>query len=163
VPLLLDTSVVVAAERSTVDLAVHTAGRNDPVFLSVVSASELLHGVHRADSAERRALRSAFVERVLATIPVLEIDLGVARTHARLWADLAPRGALIGGHDLWIAASAITAGCAIATTNPDVYRRVPGLTVESWAPAPQARTPEGAAIDRPRPRRRNAPPSDRSS
>jgi len=38
-------------------------------FLSVTTASELLHGVHRATTASVRARRSAFVERVLERFP----------------------------------------------------------------------------------------------
>lgn len=130
--LLLDTSVVIAAERRQLDVAHHTRGRSDPVFLSVISASELLHGVHRANTEERRARRTSFVERVLATLPILDVTLGTARVHARLWADLAARGALVSPHDLWIAASALAAGCALVTANPDEFRRVPGLVIESW-------------------------------
>jgi tRNA(fMet)-specific endonuclease VapC len=133
-PILLDTSVVIAVERRQMDLDTHVRGRTDPVFLSVISASELLHGVHRADTEDRRAHREAFVERVLATLPLLDVTLGTARAHARLWATLAARGALVGAHDLWIAASALAAGCVLATTNADEFRRIPGLAVEGWVP-----------------------------
>jgi predicted nucleic acid-binding protein len=47
--ILLDSSIIIAAERRTIELAAVTAGRLDLTHLSVITASELLHGVHRAD------------------------------------------------------------------------------------------------------------------
>jgi predicted nucleic acid-binding protein len=45
---LLDSSVLIHFERSGEDLATYVEGREEEeIFLSVISASELLHGVHR--------------------------------------------------------------------------------------------------------------------
>ncbi|MBV9818664.1 MAG: hypothetical protein JOZ07_09975 [Solirubrobacterales bacterium] len=57
----------------------------------------------------------------------------MARAHADLWAHLVDRGQLIGAHDLWIAATAIAHGFAVATGNADDLQRVPGLLVISPA------------------------------
>jgi predicted nucleic acid-binding protein len=38
-------------------------------------------------------------------------------------------GNLIGAHDLWIAATAVTLGMSVATANASDFERVPGLTV----------------------------------
>jgi predicted nucleic acid-binding protein len=100
------------------------------MYLSVVSASELLHGVHRASTAEIRARRSAFVEGILAELPILPVDVLVARTHARLWADLAQAGTPVGAHDLWIAATATARDLTLVTGNARDFERVPGLTLE---------------------------------
>lgn len=133
--LLIDTSVLIDHERGRLDLDHVVHGREDEdVFLSVVTASELLHGVHRAEDRSIRARRSAFVEAVLAEFPVLPIDLLAARTHAQLWADLATAGQSIGAHDLWLAAVCIGRGLTLATGNERDFARVPGLEVEVWAP-----------------------------
>lgn len=129
---LLDSSVIIAAERQQIDLGAKTAGRLDLSFLSAVTASELLHGVHRATTAQRQIQRATFVERVLEAFPVLEVDLSVARTHAKLWADLEGAGTRIGPHDLWIAATALANSLAIATHNVEEFTRVPGLLIEAW-------------------------------
>lgn len=42
---------------------------------------------------------------------------------------MSARGGLIGAHDLWIAATALTHGLSVATGNADEFRRVPGLHV----------------------------------
>jgi predicted nucleic acid-binding protein len=77
------------------------------VALSAVTASELLHGLYRARTAAQRHRRQAFVEGLLAQLPVIPFDLTVARVHASLWADLSQRGVVIGERDLMIGATAI--------------------------------------------------------
>jgi len=130
---LIDTSIFIAWERQLLDSSaiVTRAGAQD-VALSAVTASELLHGVHRADSAQRRGKRESFVETILSAIAVLPIDLAAARTHAQIWADLAAHGAIIGAHDLLIAATAVTHDLVIATRNERDFRRVEGARVEIW-------------------------------
>ena len=49
--MILDTSLLIAAERGDWDMAAFIRGREEEPFgLSVISVSELLYGVHRADS-----------------------------------------------------------------------------------------------------------------
>lgn len=133
---LIDASILIEAERGRLDLAAHvTHHAEEEAFLSVVTASELLHGVHRAHRPDQRARRSAFVEGVLERFPLLEIDLATARAHARLWADLSVAGRLIGPNDLWLAAACIAHGLTIVTGNAREFGRVPGLKVEAWADA----------------------------
>jgi tRNA(fMet)-specific endonuclease VapC len=96
--------------------------------ISVITVSELLHGVHRARGA-RRARRRAFVEHVLSGLEPLPITEPVARVHAEVWAGLSRRGAVIGAHDLWIAATALAHGLALATRNARDFARVRGLRV----------------------------------
>ena len=101
-------------------------------MLSVITASELLHGVHRATDEATRRRRAAFVEGVLASLPILPIDLETARAHAQLSAQLATAGNLIGAHDLWLAAVCFARGLSIATANAREFGRVEGLRVEDW-------------------------------
>lgn len=130
---LIDSNVLIDAERGLVDLAAKVRGREgEEFFISVVTASELLHGVWRAKDAKIRARRSAFVEGVLEHFPVLPVELAVARTHAQLWAELDAKGAPIGAHDLWLAASCVALGHALITRNAREFKRVPGLKVEAW-------------------------------
>lgn len=98
--------------------------------ISVVTVSELLHGVHRATGA-RRARRRAFVEHVLAGFEPLPITETVARVHAEAWADLSRRGQAVGAHDLWIAATALAHGYGVVTDNREDFGRVRGLRVLS--------------------------------
>jgi tRNA(fMet)-specific endonuclease VapC len=134
VAVLIDTSILIAYERGQLDVAARVANReNEEVFLSVISASELLHGTHRAVDPAVRARRMAFVEAVLARFPVLDIDLETARAHAALWSNLAQHGEMIGVHDSWIAATCIARDLTLVTANIREFNRVPGLRIENWA------------------------------
>lgn len=130
---LIDTSILIAYERRRLDLKRHLAQRQqEAFFLSVVTASELLHGVYRAAQSDVRAKRSAFVEALLERFPLLPIDLATARLHAHVWAELASAGNLIGPNDLWLAATCLAHGLTIVTANVREFARVPGLEIEVW-------------------------------
>jgi predicted nucleic acid-binding protein len=65
VAVLIDASILIEAERGRLELESHVRQRQDEeFFLSVITASELLHGVHRAVQAEVRTKRAAFVEGI---------------------------------------------------------------------------------------------------
>lgn len=132
---LIDSSIMIAYERGQLDLPAQVATREaEEIYLSVISASELLHGVQRATDPAVRARRLAFVEATLARLPALEIDLNVARAHAALWSNLAQQGAIIGVHDSWIAATCIALNLTLVTANVREFNCVPGLRVENWGP-----------------------------
>ena len=127
---LIDSSVLIAAERGEIDLEVLEARyAEEEVAISAVTASELLHGVHRAGTAARRHRRQAFVEGLLAQLPVIAFDLTAARVHASLWAELAQRGVAVGERDLMIGATAIAGNYAVATRDKRSFPEVPGLSV----------------------------------
>jgi tRNA(fMet)-specific endonuclease VapC len=131
---LIDASVLIGFERSGEGIGGRITGREDEeFFVSVVTASELLHGVHRASSEGVRVRRSAFVEAILERFPILAIDVATARAHARAWAALTAAGKPIGAHDLWIAASCLAHGHSLVTLNVREFERVPGLRVEDWS------------------------------
>ena len=132
--ILIDSSVLIRFERAGINLQPYVEERKEEqAFVSVISASELLHGVYRAKSRNVRARRLAFVEGILEALPVLGIDLATARSHSRLWADLARDGRMIGVHDSWLAATCLAHGLRLATYNLREFKRVPGLEVEEWA------------------------------
>lgn len=131
--LLLDASILIENERDRLDLEGRIRGRRGGYFVSVITASELLQGLHRARDAGTRSRRAAWVEAVLTRFPLLPVDLAGARAHARLWADLAAEGRLIGPNDLWLAATALSRGLVLVTANRREFERVPGLVVEDWS------------------------------
>lgn len=128
---LIDSSVLIAAERGDLDLVAFRARlAGEDVAISSVTASELLHGVHRARTPEQRHRRQAFVEGLLAQLPVVAFDLTVARVHASLWAGLAQRGAAVGERDLMIGATAIAKNYSVATRDERSFGKIPGLKVQ---------------------------------
>jgi tRNA(fMet)-specific endonuclease VapC len=130
---LIDSSILIAAERGSLDLEQLLRESGDiELAISAVTASELLHGVHRATKKDPSARREAFVERLLELWPVLAFDLTAARMHTRLWARLAEKGVSIGAHDLMIAATALANGLALATRDKRSFQKIPGLKVLYW-------------------------------
>lgn len=128
---ILDTTVLIAWERKQADLNTFMqAHRGESFGLTVITAAELLHGVHRAETAARRLRRAAFVERALALFPLYDFDLAAARVYAELWARVQRRGAVVSTHDLMIGATALARGSSVATLNPRDYRRIDGLSLE---------------------------------
>jgi tRNA(fMet)-specific endonuclease VapC len=132
--ILIDSSVLIHAERMGIDYSTRVKGReNEESFVSVITASELLHGVHRAVDPKIRSRRLAFVEGILSALPVLPIDVATARSHAQLWAELSRQGLMIGVHDAWLASACLAHGLRMATLNLRAFERVPGLEIERWS------------------------------
>jgi tRNA(fMet)-specific endonuclease VapC len=131
---LIDASILIEVERGRLHLEPYVARHEDEdTFLSVITASELLHGVHRATRSDIRAKRSAFVEGILERFALLPVDLAAARAHARLLAELRQAGTMVGPHDLWLAATCIAHGLTMVTANAREFERVAGLDVEVWS------------------------------
>jgi tRNA(fMet)-specific endonuclease VapC len=126
VAVLIDTDLLVDQERGVRSASIEQLLGDEDRAISVITVSELLHGVHRA-SGDIRARRSAFVEHLLAGLRAIPITEPVARVHAEIWAQLTDRGQVIGAHDLWIAATAVAHGLGVATRNAGEFERVPGL------------------------------------
>ena len=130
---VIDSSVLIAVERDQLDLrTVLGAYGSSAVGMASISASELLHGVQRAETPARRALREGFAERLIGSLLVLPFDLTVARVHARVWAELAAKGITVGAHDLIIAATALANGGTVATRDERSFPKIPGLPVLRW-------------------------------
>jgi len=123
VGLILDSSVAIAAERrgDTVQVflqrVIDTTG-NQEAALSAVGVVELVHGIHRADTAERRARREAFVEDLLSAVAIYPLTTEVAKLAGKLDAEQQRRGIVIPIADLLIGATAVSLGYSILTVNP---------------------------------------------
>jgi tRNA(fMet)-specific endonuclease VapC len=129
---LVDSSVLIAIERRGDDFDALAAAlpRRQPMALASITAAELLAGVHHADSADRYLRRSAFVEMVIESVPVISYDLLAARVHADVGHELQRAGQRIGEHDLIIGATALAHGFRVLTENLRDFERISGLEVE---------------------------------
>jgi len=131
--LMLDTNVFIHFERSGNTIDFSKWEKYGDVYISAITSSELLVGVHYAKTEAQKNRRSAFVESILAKIPILSFETEEARVHAGLFATLAKQGKMIGAHDLIIAATAIVHSCAVLTENTKEFERVAGLETISFA------------------------------
>ena len=129
--LIIDTGVLIRLERkpAAVDFSTYKRAYGEG-FISAATCSELLVGVHLANTEQRRARRSAFVEAIFKLFRPLPFDLEVARVHAHLVSALG-RGVTLGALDLIIGATAIRHGFPVLTTNAADFRRMPGCAVEA--------------------------------
>ena len=129
--IIFDTSAIIGIERGHESLDALIAGRaEEPFGISVITAAELLHGVERADTEERKIRRQDFVEKVIEFFPVFPFDLMVGRIYARIWVAIARKGWTVGAHDLIIAATAISLDYTVATANIRDFENIPGIKME---------------------------------
>lgn len=129
---ILDTSVLIEAERRKAEIDKLTEDREEEIFgISVITVAELLHGLHRADSTKRRLKRSAYVEKIIELFPIYAFETSIARIYAELWSDLSKKGIQIGAHDLIIGSTALALGFSVATYNLRHFKRIEGLKIET--------------------------------
>jgi predicted nucleic acid-binding protein len=130
---LIDTSVIIAIQRGQLDPQhLRDTDDDEPIAISAMTASELLHGVHGLTSAVARTRAERFIEHLIDSIPVIAFDLEVARVHARLDAELSAQGASVGDADLIIAATAVWLDYRVATRDLRSFPRIDGLEVIKW-------------------------------
>ena len=111
---LLDTSVFIAREHGR-----RLGELPDEVAVSVVTLSELRHGVLVADEASVRALRLDTLEAARRIGAPLAIDETVGNELARLRVALRSDGRAMKVMDAWIAATAMAHRAAVCTQDGD--------------------------------------------
>lgn len=97
--------------------------------MSVVTIVELIHGVQRARTEERRQRRQAFVDELIRDVPVHPVTLEVAKLAGRIEGDQAALGVTIAFEDLLIAATALHLDFGVVTGNVRHFEHIPGLKV----------------------------------
>ena len=128
--LILDSSILIADERSRFNLSVWLRARPpEPVALSAITLSELCFGIEAEGNESRRRRRRRWLEKTIRRLEIVPLDAAIARVHARIWLQLSDAGLMIGPHDLIIAATAVHRRWAVATFNTAEFRHVHGLTV----------------------------------
>lgn len=98
------------------------------VCTSIIVAAELRYGCAKKGSPRLQAR----VEDILATIPVLPLEVPADADYGRQRAQLEASGQSIGGNDLLIASHALALGLTLVTHNTREFSRIAGLQVEDW-------------------------------
>lgn len=127
--LLFDTTFLIDAERSG-DTLDEVIDDDDDVATAAVTIAELRVGALLA-TRRRKAARSAYVDDIIATIPVLGYGLEVAAAHTELLVEVRSQGTPRGAHDLMIAATARAFGRTIISADRTAFRDLPGVEVRS--------------------------------
>ncbi|MEE9493594.1 MAG: type II toxin-antitoxin system VapC family toxin [Gammaproteobacteria bacterium] len=127
---VIDTNVFIDAENGRLALnSLDALSVNGDAYVAAITISELLTGVHLANAADIRIQRSAFVEGIIAKIPVLEFNEEVARCYGEIYAHFLKPRVKANVHDLQIAATCIAHGFAVLTNNVSDFKKVPGLNI----------------------------------
>lgn len=131
---ILDSSILIEAERQRLDVGRflrHVAERigEREAALCAISVAELAHGIHRADTPERRQTRRAFLDDLKATLAIYPITADTAELAGRIHAESSQRGIAIPLDDLLIGACALECGYGVVTRNQRHFQKIPGLTL----------------------------------
>lgn len=124
---ILDTSLLVDAERLGLDELDALIGDDDDVAVAAVTAAELMGGVELA-AGQRGTKREEFVAAVFGAIPIEVYDLRVATAHAALLAHTRREGRPRGAHDLIIAATARARGREVLSADIAGFEDLPRVT-----------------------------------
>jgi predicted nucleic acid-binding protein len=124
--LILDTNILIAYERGTVD---RSALDNDELAVASISIAEYRTGIELADTPERAAERARALATITSVIDVLDYTTTTAAHHARLLAYVRKSGSPRGAHDLIIAAHAAETGRLVLTRDAQArFGDLPGIT-----------------------------------
>lgn len=132
--LVLDSSVLVAAERSKLrspDIVRDIRERvgDIPIVICSLTVAELAHGIYRATTEERRTHRRQFLDEIKVWLPVYPFTSGAAEIVGRVDGEQAAKGINLPIADLIIGACAMELGYAVGTHNVRDFERIPGLSV----------------------------------
>ena len=97
--------------------------------ISIIVLGELEWGVAQSRRFEEN---QAALRTLVAAVQAIDLDADVAREYGQIGAHLRSIGQPIGPNDLWIAAHALARDVPLVTHNLSEFRRVPGLSVETW-------------------------------
>lgn len=123
--LILDTNVLIAYERGTIDRA---SVRDDELSITAITLAEYRVGIEMADTVERAAARSRWLDVILSEVEVLEYTRRTADHHARLIAHVRRTGQPRGAHDLIIAAHAAETGRTVVSRDAKArFGNLPGV------------------------------------
>jgi tRNA(fMet)-specific endonuclease VapC len=105
--LILDTNVVIAYERGTLDRA---SLDEDELAIAAITVAEYRVGIEMADTVARAADRARTLAAIVSAVDVLDYTDATAAHHARLIAHVRRAGTPRGTHDLIVAAHAAETG-----------------------------------------------------
>ena len=129
-PLILETSFLVDFERENnrgsagPAIAFLESHEDARLYVTFTIAGELAAGTSLAERARW--------EEFLGAVPRPCVQCGRQLGVRPAYRHLQENGMLIGGNDLWIAATGLAYQMPVVTRNTQHYRRVPGLRVEAY-------------------------------
>jgi tRNA(fMet)-specific endonuclease VapC len=134
VGLILDSSIVIAAERrgdgveSLMEQVISATGDQD-AELSSIGLTELIHGIYRAQLPAMRLRRESFIDALLRVLTVYPYTRATALLAGRIDGEQQAKGVTIPFGDLLVGATALELGFSVLTVNLRHFRLIPGLQI----------------------------------
>jgi len=131
---MLDSTAAVAAERQgknarqLLESVVVETG-DEGIAISVVTVLELVHGITRADTADRHERRQRFLDELLGVVPIQPVTVQIAFRAGNIDGETQGRGIRIPLSDLLIGASALELGYGVGKANVRHFQLIPGLAM----------------------------------
>ena len=123
--LILDTNVLIAYERGTID---RSSLDDDELAIASVSVTEYRVGIELADTASRAAERARALTAITSAVDVLDYTQTTAAHHGRLLAHVRRSGSPRAAHDLIIAAHAAETGRTVLSRDAKArFGELPGV------------------------------------
>lgn len=132
--LILDSSVLIAAERSAQPVGkllrtIRAVTGPTPVMISAITVTEVAHGIWRANTPELAERRKVYLQEIFLAISVQPFTKEMGERAARIDAESRQTGVVIPFADLLIGVTALELGYAVVTKNLRHFRMIPNLTV----------------------------------
>jgi len=128
----LDTDFIIALLRKHPEAA-KRAEEYDSIKAEVsttsMNAFEIYLGAFRSKEAAKNVKEA---DDLFNSINILDFTLETSRRSGEILSELLYRGTPINLRDAIIAGIALVSGCTVVTRNIDHFRRVTGLSVETW-------------------------------
>lgn len=128
----LDTDFIVALLRNN-PKAVKKAEEYDSVKAEIsttsMNAFEIYLGAFRSRMAEKNVKQA---DDLFNSIKILELDLESSRKDGEILSRLICKGEPIDLRDAIIAGIALTNRCTLITRNTEHFKRITGLSIETW-------------------------------
>jgi len=128
----LDTDFIIALLRKHPEAA-KRAEEYDSIKAEVsttsMNAFEIYLGAFRSKEAAKNVKEA---DDLFNSINILDFTLESSRRSGEILSELLYRGTPINLRDAIIAGIALVSGCTVVTRNIDHFRRVTGLSVETW-------------------------------
>ena len=130
---LLDTNAFSALmdEHPRVLASAESLTAGDRLVICTIVSGEIRFGLERMPEGRRRRDFETKAGNLCARIACEPLPAEVANVYARIKRDAERVGAPLDENDLWIAATTMTLG-AVLVTSDSHFQRIRGLTTEDW-------------------------------
>ena len=130
---LLDTTILslLMKEHTQVLDKISSLPMTDRIVICTIVRGEVLYGLERMPQGKRRRNLETKASSLFESMPCEPIPEAAGDYYARIKRETEHKGMPLDENDLWIAATALSIGSVLVTTDSD-FQRVNGLPTKNW-------------------------------